>query len=236
LPATRWTEVGNTSELDRFIPRAEPVSELDDLSGRFVLLFSGLISGDRGLDTALQALDYLNERQPGRFALVIVGEGPARLQLESESARLGLESHVRFTGWIEHERLPDVISRAQVGLLPFHSCAHMHATLANKLFEYTSLGLPVIASDMVPMVRVVKEMGAGLIFRSGDVRDLAQAIQALADNRDACRAHGAAGRAATQRAYNWTTDERRLLAAIDATTMCKSCRNSRGRGSSRGRA
>jgi glycosyltransferase involved in cell wall biosynthesis len=224
LSAGRWTEVGNTVTLDSFTPRGELLSELSDFNGRFVLLFSGLIAGDRGLDVALDALAILRHRQPGRFALVVVGaERPTvvhrrssvRAELEQRAARLGLDGDIRFTGWIDHGRLPDVIRRAQIGLLPFRACEHINSTLANKLFEYMTLGLPVIASDIPPMARVLNETGAGITFRTDDAADLADKIERLAKDPQAQARCAAAGRAATNEVYNWKIDGRRLLRAVE---------------------
>jgi len=201
--------------LDRFVPRGKAVPELDGFDGRFMLLFSGLLAGDRGVDLALEALARLRVHHPDRFALVIVGDGPVRAQLEAQVAALRLGRDVRFTGWIEHSRLPDAIIRARLGVLPFQACKHINATLANKLFEYMALGLPVIASDAPPMVRVLEETRAGITFRSGDAQDLADQIAWLATDAEAQERCAAAGRKATSEVYNWETDGKRLLHAVE---------------------
>lgn len=215
LPPGRWTEVGNTVVLEAFVPQGKIGPELEGLGDRCLLLFSGLLAGDRGLDVALEAMARLRVRHPGRFALVIVGDGPVRAQVEAQAAALGLDGDVRFTGWVEHSRLPDIIVRAGIGLLPFHACEHINATLANKLFEYMALGLAVVASDVPPMVRVLGETGAGVAFRSGDAEDLAAKIEWLAQDPDARNRCATAGRKASKEIYNWGIDGRRLLAAVE---------------------
>jgi glycosyltransferase involved in cell wall biosynthesis len=215
LPADRWTEVGNTVSVTGFAPRGQAVPEIGDLGDRFVLLFSGLLAGDRGLEVAMEALALLRARYPGRFLLLIVGEGPVRAQLEAQAVALQLGDDVRFAGWIEHTRLPEVIGRAHLGLLPFHACEHINATLANKLFEYTTLGLPVVVSDVPPMVRVLNETGAGLTFRSGDAPDLAAQIEKLAQDPLTHQQCSEAARKATRDVYNWELDGQRLLQAVE---------------------
>src|SRR5262249_33271372 len=128
---------------------------------------------------------------------------------------LALDEDVCFAGWLDHQRLPDVIVRARIGILPFHACEHINSTLANKLFEYMTLGLPVIASDVPPMVRVLEETGAGIVFRSGDVQDLVDKIESLAGDASALAECAAAGRRATSTVYNWETDGKRLLGAVE---------------------
>jgi glycosyltransferase involved in cell wall biosynthesis len=100
--------------------------------------------------------------------------------------------------------------------LPFHACPHIEATLANKLFEYMALALPVIVSDVPPMLRVLAETGCGLVFRSGDSADLARAIEKLAADGDQARRHGEAGAEAVRQRYHWEVDAARLTAALEA--------------------
>jgi glycosyltransferase involved in cell wall biosynthesis len=216
LPRDRWTEVGNTPRLGSFAPKGAPTPELDGLGGRVTLFFSGLLAGDRGLELAVDALARLAAREPQRYALVIVGEGPMREPLAAQARRLGISDLVRLPGFIGHDRLPDLIARADIGLLPFHSCPHIDATLANKLFEYMALSLPVIVSDVPPMLRVVAETSCGLTFRSGDAADLARAIERMAGDREAARRFGAAGAAAVRERYHWEIDAARLTRAVEA--------------------
>jgi|GEM_PF-319709 len=216
LPSGRWTEVRNTAMLERFVRTSAPVPEVEGLEGRFLLLFSGLISHDRGLDTALEALASLDQRAPGRYGLLIVGEGPARRELEVRVKQLSLDGDVRFTGWLDYARLPDIISRAQVGLLPFHACHHIDASLANRLFEYMAHGLPIIASDVRPMTRVLEDTHCGVSFPSGDARALAEAIETLAGAPDLRALQACAGQAAVEKLYNWGVDGARLLAVVES--------------------
>jgi glycosyltransferase involved in cell wall biosynthesis len=216
LPAERWSEVGNTPRLDAFRPRGAATPELDGLEARFVLFFSGLLAGDRGLEVAVDALARLERCRPGRFALVIVGEGPMRARLAEQAAALGLGDHVRLPGFVGHDRLPDLIRGADLGLLPFHTCPHINATLANKLFEYMALELPVVVSDAPPMVRVLRETGAGVVFPGGDAAALAAAIEAIEADAEAARQMGKAGAEAVRTRYHWGVDAARLLRALEA--------------------
>jgi glycosyltransferase involved in cell wall biosynthesis len=216
LAADRWVEVGNTPRLSAFQARGEPVPELAGLEGRFVLFFSGLLAGDRGLDTAVDALARLEARRPGRFALVVVGDGPVRGAVAEQAARAGLADVVRLPGFIGHDRLPDLIRAADLGLLPFRTCPHIDSTLANKLFEYMALDLPVVVSDAPPMVRILEETEAGVSFPSGDAEALARAVEAIEADPDAAHRMGQAGSRAVRKRYNWDVDAARLLNAVES--------------------
>ena len=75
-------------------------------------------------------------------------------------------------------------------------------------------GLPVVSSDTVPCARIICEMQCGEIFRSGNARSLADAIEKASAPGELERM-GAAGRKAVIDRYNWEHDTDTLLASID---------------------
>jgi glycosyltransferase involved in cell wall biosynthesis len=216
LPADRWTEVRNTVDPARFRPTGAASSVLAGLEGRFRILFSGLLSGDRGIEIALEALAGLRKRRPSTFALIITGEGPMRHALERRASALGLGADVRFTGWIDYLELPDLIAGCHVGILPFHRCPHIDASLANKLFEYMTLGLPVIVSDILPMRRIVDDAACGLVVACDDAVALGDAIERLADAPEEHQRLAGMGPRATRSLYHWQHDASRLRSVIEA--------------------
>jgi phosphatidylinositol alpha-mannosyltransferase len=74
-------------------------------------------------------------------------------------------------------------------------------------------GLAVVSSDAAPADRVIHETGAGLVFRSGDSRDLAEKLTQLLDmpTWDRCRR---LGREAVLSRYNWESATRVLLDVV----------------------
>lgn len=216
LPQDAWVEVRNTAILSRFAPAGESPDAVRGFEDRTLVLFSGLISHDRGVEVAIDAIARLRVRQPGRFALLIVGEGPMRAELQERVRALGLEQDVRLAGWMDYAKLPDVVTHSDIGILPFHDCEHIRASLANKLFEYMALGLPIIVSDIPVQTRIVEDTGCGLVFPPNDSEALAEAMLRLADDRELARGCAEAGRRATQRLYNWDVDGARIVETLEA--------------------
>lgn len=214
----RITIVGNTpeghAELSR--PRARP-EELESAAGRPIVLFTGILIFDRGILDAVRAMAEVRSSIPDAL-FVIVGDGPARPEIELEVERLELHHNVWLLGWKQHESLPGYYQHASVGLLPFMNGGQIRYTLANKLFDYMGAGLPVIASDVPPMRRVVTETGAGSLVPAADPRALAEAIATILGMSDEERATlGARGRDAVGSRYNWSVDSERLRTAVAAT-------------------
>ena len=204
------TEVGNTPDLSRFDPVGAKERPPQSAQEKFHLIFVGIFAGDRGLKLTLSAMHRVIARREDIF-LTIVGDGKMRGEIERMVGDLGLENNVRLTGWIENRMVPSLIADADVGLLPFLPCEHIHITLPNKLFDYMAMGIPVLAADTRSLKRVVGETGCGITFKAGSEEDLADKILMMyrdPELRDRCSGNG---RDVALKRYNWDEDGKRLL-------------------------
>ena len=190
-----------------------------DLAGwedRSIVLFLGNLLGDRGLLEAVEAVARAHHDVP-RIALGIIGDGPEIPRLAAKIAELNAGDYVRLLGWKGYRDHPPYYHHAAIGILPFLATEHIEITLANKLFDYMGAALPIVASDVRPMRRVISETGAGILVPPADVPALAAALVALVRDPAQGDALGAKGRTAVERQYSWSEDRRRLLAAVTRT-------------------
>lgn len=183
--------------LGRRAPRAD---------ARLLLVYCGTLHLDHGLDVALQGV--ARARAAGLpVGLRLIGRGKPKQEagLRALAHRLGVESAVEFTGWRPQGEALALAGEGDVGLCPLGRYEENETTISNKLFEYMSLGLPVLCSDVRPQRRIVEETGAGLVFAAGSPEAMADAIpQFLDPGRRA--AWGAAGRRAVETCYHWDRD------------------------------
>jgi glycosyltransferase involved in cell wall biosynthesis len=215
VPADRLVIVGNTPANPDALRADWPVpDDIRDLAGRPAALFVGNVFADRGLDFAIDAMARVIKEIPNAV-LIIVGDGRERPRLEEQVAALGLGDHVRFLGWKHHREHPAYLRHSQIGLLPFVSTEHINITLANKLFDYMGAGLPVLASDVVSMRRVIEETKSGVVTTAGDVPALAEQLVRLFRDEPLRRQLGANGQAAIAGEYGWANDARRFVQAIE---------------------
>ena len=134
---------------------------------------------------------------------------------------LGLDSHVRLLGWKPHETLPAYYGQATVGLLPFRATPHIRITLANKQFDYMAVGLPVVASDVPPMRRIIDETESGVTAVPEDPEALAEAIISLCLDPQRASDLGRNGQAAVDRKYNWGVDGARFVEAVERGAVAR---------------
>jgi glycosyltransferase involved in cell wall biosynthesis len=215
VPADRITVVGNTPSLQR-VPTGAPAPEATaGPQRRLEMVYLGLLETARGVGVAIDAVSICRKRGID-VAFSVIGDGRARLSFEARAAELGLaEDHVRFHGYLPYHDALELVSRADVGLIPHLANESWNTTIPNKLFDYMAAGLPVLASDAYPTRRVIEETGCGIWFRSGEPEHLAEALETLWGDSDRCL-RGSAGRDAIRHRYNWEADRGRMLDTLNA--------------------
>ncbi len=213
----RVIQVGNTPDDLEAIraARRDPARDRPEFD-QFVLLFVGILMWDRGVADAVRALPAIRAAFP-KTRLIVVGDGDERRGIERLIAERGLGSCVELLGWREHASLPELYATSDIGLLPFLAGRHVKITLANKLFDYMAAGLPIVASDLPPMRRVLHETQAGVLFEPGDQASLAAATVALLRDHAMRRRLADNGRRAATEKYNWREDEKRLLEIFETS-------------------
>jgi glycosyltransferase involved in cell wall biosynthesis len=91
-------------------------------------------------------------------------------------------------------------------------------TTPNKLFEAMAAGVPVVASDLPGMSRIIEETGCGLTCDPADPSSIAAAIRRIVDDPTAAERMSAAGLAAASGTYSWTGQVEKLAAEYTRLT------------------
>lgn len=218
VPPDRVSIVSNTPRRRRIVESAStenPASRRRDPQDVFRMVYLGLMEEPRGVRLVLDAVAAARRRGI-RVELDLLGDGRSLDAFRARAKELDLYEckAVRFHGYVPYQDALSIVSQADAGLIPHFANESWETTIPNKLFDYMSLSLPVIASDVTPVVRILKETGAGRTFRDRDARDLERVIVELAADDQLSRI-GEAGIEAIRRTHNWENEVRRLEAAID---------------------
>ncbi|MGY8945619.1 MAG: glycosyltransferase [Flavobacteriales bacterium] len=155
----------------------------DKYSDSFVLLYLGNTSKRRGLETVLKSIPEII-KSIFNFKLVIVGSSSYDNELIRIVSDLNISKYVDFEGWKDEALFPSYIKAAQIGISPLHSNLHHDTTYANKLFQYMSLGCPVICSDVMAQKILLDRYDVGLVFESENSLDLIEKLIKLYLNKD----------------------------------------------------
>jgi glycosyltransferase involved in cell wall biosynthesis len=168
-----------------------------------IALYQGLYAPQRGLENLVKAADYLLPD----IRLVLRGYGVIEQELRSLSTG---RKNVRFDTPVKMSELVSAASRADVGLIPYlptNLCNYLASP--NKLFEYIQAGLPVVASDIPFMRKLILENDIGMLFDARDPRSMADAINRSTRSRVIRRQRANVASVATR--YNWEIESEKLL-------------------------
>lgn len=174
------------------------------LDGEPVVMWIGGFYMWHDLDLLLQSFIKVLETLP-QAKLLLVGDGKNRLNFERKVNEIGLDRSVITVGLVEHAKIPEILSIADVAVAPAPLMpAQRGGTGAPlKLFEYMAAGKAIVASNVYQSTSVIQDGFTGILVEPGNVDDFANAIiKVLVDKEE----RGRLARNARQRAiekHSW---------------------------------
>ncbi len=142
--------VSNTVDINTFGINPPQKEIIDRYKNKYIILYTGVVSMNRGLDTPIKAMKYIRERIP-QALFIVVGNGDGRKKLVELARENSLENFVEFVDWPGHENLNSYISLADICTIPQPAVDSNNTTIPHKLFEYMVKGKPILVSDATPL-------------------------------------------------------------------------------------
>jgi glycosyltransferase involved in cell wall biosynthesis len=140
-----------------------------------------------------------------------LGGGFPEKAVRSEVERSPGWAAVDELGFLSRPQVRDVLGRSVAGNVTFLPEPNHVAAQPNKMFEYMSAGIPVIASNFPLWREIIEGSDCGLCVDPLDPSAIAAAVDHLVENPDIAHRMGENGRRAVDERYNWAVEERKLL-------------------------
>jgi glycosyltransferase involved in cell wall biosynthesis len=117
--------------------------------------------------------------------LLIIGSGDVIPKLKELIQQNKLEDRVVLTGKVPHEVLRNYTSIADLGVtLDKPTNINYRLSLPNKIFDYIQAGVPVLASDLPEVAKIIRENNVGVIASAFEPQLLAQTIDSALSSSD----------------------------------------------------
>jgi glycosyltransferase involved in cell wall biosynthesis len=211
VPADRIVAVPLGADLELFNPAIEYSkvrSELG-LDDGPIVMFTGSFQPWHGVDNLIQAFSRVIPEVP-RAKLVLVGDGRTRADLEAQAKEAGLADKVIFTGSVPYQKVPALLSIAEVAVAPYPELPTELWFSPLKLFEYMAAAKAIVASNVGQIAEVLEDGYSGLLVEPGNVEALSQALIRLLKNTELRLSLGKNARKEALEKHSWQSHAERL--------------------------
>lgn len=163
------------------------------------------------LDLLLRSFTLVLQSHPSA-KLVLVGDGQTRQSVAQKVQEDGLQQSVIMTGAIAHTSVPEILSIADVAVVPSAPVSASHGGTGTplKLFEFMAAGKAIVATAQNQAAEVIQEGHNGLLVEAGNVNRFAESILTLLNDPVERVRLGQNARQQAIKLYSWEEYTRRL--------------------------
>lgn len=179
---------------------------------RIVILFAGSFQWHQGLDIAIKAFTRVKTKIPNA-EFHLYGGGGVQSDLVRMVEELDVRDGVKFLGSVPLDKMADVISNADLGVVPKRADTFGNEAYSTKIMEFMSQGVPVVASR-TKIDTLYFDDSAVRFFPSGDVYAMADAMLEVLENKALRERLVAAGYEYVER-NGWNASKRDYLDLVD---------------------
>ncbi len=138
------------------------------------------INIQRGVEELVEAMQYVQNA-----ILLIIGNGDVVPQLKQMSRLQHTEDKILFYDRMNYEDLFNYTVLADIGfsLDKNISINHLYA-LPNKLFDFIRARVPIVASPMQEVAKIIREYQIGCVLKEVSVEEIANTVNHLLSHRE----------------------------------------------------
>ncbi len=173
------------------------------LDKKIVILQGAGINVDRGAEELLEAIALTND-----FLLYIIGTGDVIEKLKNRALNNDLKNKVHFIGRVPYVEMMQYTLNADVGVtLDKDTNINYRFSLPNKIFDYMKAGIPVLASNLKEVAKVINTYKVGLVIFDHRPQTILKGLEELTNNKNQQMKLGINGKKAIE-LLNWETEVR----------------------------
>lgn len=153
--------------------------------GSVMMVYQGVISKGRNLSFFAKCLKEL----PANYHMMFIGDGDGLDDLKNTARELSVEKRIEFTGRLSNDEMLEKLKACHIGIIsyPFTSLNNIYCS-PNKIFEYSALSLPYMATEQPFFKKVQSQYRIGRTFKFNDINSFVEETKVLvATYKDAAK-------------------------------------------------
>jgi glycosyltransferase involved in cell wall biosynthesis len=201
VPSENVTVIPNASDLDLFRPDLDGSAARQrlGLNGQFTAIYFGAMGLANGLEYAIEAARILAERGRDHIALVLLGGGGKRSELENLAREYKL-TNVIFRGPTGKDEVARIVAGCQACMTLFRA-SNENSWSPNKMFDALAAGKLVLINVPGWLGETIEANHCGRRLDPTRPQELADALEALAADPELCRRMGENARTLAEREF-----------------------------------
>jgi glycosyltransferase involved in cell wall biosynthesis len=211
---TKFNVVRNISDTEnKFQPKTKTDLNLP-LNKKIILLQGAGINIDRGAEELIDAMRFVDGA-----LLLIIGSGDVWSVLENKIKANGFTNKVTLIYKIPKSELMHYTYNADLGLsLDKNTNLNYYYSLPNKIFDYLQAGIPILASRLPEIEKIIKNYNVGDFIESHEPKAIAAKINEILFSDKLITYKSNIAKVNSQ--INWHEEKKKLIAIIkDATAF-----------------
>lgn len=183
----------------------ELVNDIEWKNKKNEISYIGSLTNYRGIEEIVKSIEKIDG-----YKLNLLGEFSDK-KFKKKILSLPGWKKVNFYGFSDRQKIKEILSQSKIGLVTLHPTKSYLDSLPIKMFEYMSVGIPVIASNFPLWKKIISENDCGICINPFDILDITKAINHLTSNPDLAIKLGKNGLKAIRKKYNWGNEIKKLI-------------------------
>ncbi len=183
----------------------KPKKEYVPVTRNYDLCTIGSLTAERGITELLEARKIAN-------CTLLMGGDFSNEEYEAYLIEKGLMKDVKYVGHCTMDKVINYYNNSKIGIstiLPVGQYLRI-GNLPTKVYEFMSMSIPVILSDLPSAKKAISEYKFGITVNPEKPEEIAKAIDYLLKNPDCAQEYGREGRRAIEEKYNWEMEVKKI--------------------------
>ncbi|MBC2696063.1 MAG: glycosyltransferase family 4 protein [Desulfobacteraceae bacterium] len=165
-----------SADTDVFYPR-----QVKKDNNVFNVLFMGKYTPLHGIKYIVEAVETLRENKDIKFTFIGKGQLYPEIRQMVKGKKL---DNIEFIEWVEYEKLPDYIARADVCLGIFGNSDKAARVIPNKVFQTMGMGICVLTMESQGIKELLVNGENAVLCNMANPKSITESIKLLKSNSD----------------------------------------------------